>query len=150
MTSEQTFAIVGASLAGAKAAETLRAEGFDGRVVLIGAEDERPYERPPLSKDYLRGEVDREEVYVHPESFYAEQSIDLRLGRTALHLNASAKELTLDDGEQLRYDRLLLATGAEPRQLRIPGSELDGVLYLRSVKDSDVIRDRLGVGGTVV
>src|SRR3954452_24521699 len=145
-----TFVIVGAALAGAKAAETLRAEGFDGHLELIGAEDERPYERPPLSKDYLRGEVDREKVYVHPESFYAEQSIDVRLGRTAVQLNASAKELTLDDGEQLRYDGLLLTTGAEPRHLRIPGNELDGVLYLRSVNDSDLLRDRLDRGGTVV
>ena len=79
-----TFVIVGASLAGAKAAETLRAEGFDGRVVLVGAEDERPYERPPLSKDYLRGEAEREKVYVHDEGFYAEHDIELRLGRTAV------------------------------------------------------------------
>ena len=86
MTSDRTFVIVGASLAGAKAAETLRAEGFDGRVVLIGAEDERPYERPPLSKDYLRGEAERETVYVHPEGFYAEHDIELRLGRTAVSL----------------------------------------------------------------
>ena len=150
MTTKQTFVIVGASLAGAKAAETLRAEGFDGRLVLIGAEDERPYERPPLSKDYLRGEAGREKIYVHNEGFYAEHSIDLRLGRTAVHLNTSSKELTLDDGELLRYNRLLLATGAEPRQLRIPGSELDGVLYLRSVEDSDALRERLDRGGTVV
>jgi 3-phenylpropionate/trans-cinnamate dioxygenase ferredoxin reductase component len=150
MSTEQTFVIVGASLAGAKAAEALRAEGFDGHLMLIGAEKERPYERPPLSKEYLRGEAGREKVYVHPKSFYAHHSIDLRLGRTAVHLNASAKELTLDNGERLRYNRLLLTTGAEPRQLRIPGNELDGVLYLRSVNDSDVLRERLDRGGTVV
>src|SRR6476469_3681630 len=150
MTSDRTFVIVGASLAGAKAAETLRAEGFDERVVLIGAEDERPYERPPLSKDYLRGEVDRETVYVHPEEFYAEHHIELRLGRSAVSLNAAGSELTLDNGERLRYDQLLLATGAEPRRLSIPGGDLDGVLYLRSVADSDALRARLDRGGAVV
>jgi 3-phenylpropionate/trans-cinnamate dioxygenase ferredoxin reductase component len=150
MTSDRTFVIVGASLTGAKAAETLREEGFDGRVVLIGAENERPYERPPLSKDYLRGEVDRATVYVHPEGFYAEHDIELRLGRTAVGLNAADSELALDDGERLRYDRLLLATGAEPRRLSIPGGDLDGVLYLRSVADSDALRGRLDRGGAVV
>src|SRR5687767_2124654 len=133
MTSKQTHIIVGASLAGAKAAETLREEGFEGRVVLVGAEDERPYERPPLSKDYLRGEVGREKVYVHDEAFYSERDIELRLGRTATDLDTSAKAVTLDDGERLVYDRLLLATGSEPRRLPIPGGDLDGVLYLRTV-----------------
>ena len=150
MTSDQTDIIVGASLAGAKAAETLRAEGFDGRVVLVGAEDERPYERPPLSKDYLRGEVGREKVYVHDESFYAEHDIELRLGTTAVDLNTSTRELTLDDGDRVRYHRLLLATGSEPRRLAIPGAELDGVLYLRSVHDSDLLHERLDRDGAVV
>jgi 3-phenylpropionate/trans-cinnamate dioxygenase ferredoxin reductase component len=143
MTTDQTHVIVGASLAGAKAAETLRQDGFDGRVVLIGAEDERPYERPPLSKDYLRGEVGREKVYVHDDGFYAEHDIELRLGRTALRLDTSDREVELDDGERLSFDRLLIATGSEPRRLTIPGAELDGVLYLRSVRDSDALRERL-------
>jgi 3-phenylpropionate/trans-cinnamate dioxygenase ferredoxin reductase component len=150
MTVNHDYVIVGASLAGAKAAETLRSEGFDGRVVLVGAEDERPYERPPLSKDYVRGEVGREKVYVHPEGFYAEHDIDLRLGRRVESLDTSTRELELDDGERLRYDQLLLTTGAEPRRLSIPGAELDGVLYLRSVRDSDVLRARLERGGAVV
>jgi 3-phenylpropionate/trans-cinnamate dioxygenase ferredoxin reductase subunit len=150
MTSDRTFVIVGASLTGAKAAETLRAEGFDERVVLIGDEDERPYERPPLSKDYLRGEADRETVYVHPEGFYAEHDIELRLGRTAVSVDVVGNELALDDGERLRYDRLLLATGAEPRSLSIPGGDLAGVLYLRSVADCDALRGRLDRGGAVV
>jgi 3-phenylpropionate/trans-cinnamate dioxygenase ferredoxin reductase subunit len=151
MTSDdQTFVIVGASLAGAKAAETLRAEGFDGRLLLIGAEQERPYERPPLSKDYLRGEVGREKVYVHDEGFYAEHEIELRLGRTAVSLDVPSGEVALDDGERLRYDRLLLTTGAEPRRLAVAGGELDGVLYLRTVDDSDVLRERLRGAGSVV
>jgi 3-phenylpropionate/trans-cinnamate dioxygenase ferredoxin reductase component len=150
MTSDRTFVIVGASLAGAKAAEALRAEGFDERVVLIGAEDERPYERPPLSKDYLRGEAERATVYVHPQGFYTDHDIELRLGRTAVSVDVAGSELALDDGERLRYDRLLLATGAEPRRLSIPGGDLDGVLYLRSVADCDALRARLDQGGTVV
>jgi 3-phenylpropionate/trans-cinnamate dioxygenase ferredoxin reductase subunit len=150
MTSDRTFVIAGASLAGAKAAETLRAEGFDGRVVMIGAEHERPYERPPLSKDYLRGESGREKVYVHEAGYYAEHEIELRLGRTVTSVDASARQVALDDGEQLRYERLLLATGAEPRRLSIPGGELDGVHYLRNVRDSDALRERLDRGGSVV
>jgi 3-phenylpropionate/trans-cinnamate dioxygenase ferredoxin reductase subunit len=150
MTTSKTFVIVGASLTGAKAAETLRTEGFDGRVVLIGAEHERPYERPPLSKDYLRGEVGREHVYVHDEGYYAEHDIELRLGRTAVGLDTSISQVTLDDGKRLHYDRLLLATGAEPRRLSIPGEALDGVLYLRSLEDSDALRERLDRGGSVV
>jgi 3-phenylpropionate/trans-cinnamate dioxygenase ferredoxin reductase component len=101
MSSDQTHVIVGASLAGAKAAETLRDEGFEGRVVLVGTEVERPYERPPLSKDYLRGEVGREKVYVHDEGFYSEHEIELRLGRTAVGLETASARLELDDGEQL-------------------------------------------------
>jgi 3-phenylpropionate/trans-cinnamate dioxygenase ferredoxin reductase subunit len=150
MTTSKTFVIVGASLTGAKAAETLRTEGFDGRLVLIGAEHERPYERPPLSKDYLRGEVGREHVYVHDEGYYAEHDIELRLGRTVVGLDTSISQVALDDGTRLHYDRLLLATGAEPRRISIPGEALDGVLYLRSVEDSDALRERLDRGGSVV
>jgi 3-phenylpropionate/trans-cinnamate dioxygenase ferredoxin reductase subunit len=150
MTTDLTHVIVGASLAGAKAAEALREEGFDGRIVLIGAEPERPYERPPLSKDYLRGEAGREKVYVHDEAFYAERSIELLLGRTASKIDMTREQVVLDDGERLAYDRLLLATGAEPRRLSVPGAELDGVLYLRSVTDSDELRERLDGGGRVV
>ena len=150
MTREQTFVIVGASLAGAKAAETLRAEGFDGRVVLIGAEEARPYERPPLSKEYLRGEAGRDKVYVHDAGFYADHGIELQLGRTATGLDTSARELVLDDDARVGYDRLLLATGAEPRRLPGPGAGLDGVVYLRTVEDSDALQARLDRGGRVV
>ncbi|MDX6733425.1 MAG: 3-phenylpropionate/trans-cinnamate dioxygenase ferredoxin reductase component [Baekduia sp.] len=150
MTLDRAFVIVGAGLTGAKAAETLRAEGFDGRVVLVGAESQRPYERPPLSKDYLRGEAARENLDVHDAGFYTEQDIELRLGQTAVSLDPSAHEVTLDDGERLAYDRLLLATGAEPRRLATAGADLDGVLSLRTVEDADELRRRLDRGGAVV
>jgi 3-phenylpropionate/trans-cinnamate dioxygenase ferredoxin reductase subunit len=149
MTAE-TFVVVGAGLSGAKAAETLREEGFTGRLVLVGAESERPYERPPLSKDYLRGEAQRESVFVHPEGFYAEHDIELRLDSPAASLDPAACTVVLDDGEALRYDALLLATGAEPRRLPVPGAELDGVLYLRELGDSDALRARLDAGGHMV
>ena len=148
MTSNQTY-VLSAPASARRPRRPCAAEGFDGRVVLIGAEHERPYERPPLSKDYLRGEAGRETIYVHGEGFYAEHDIELHR-RAVTSLNTSANELRLDDGERLRYDRLLLATGAEPRRLEIPGSELDGVLYLRSVEDSDALRERLDRGGHVV
>ena len=150
MSSEQTHVIVGASVAGAKAAETLRAEGFEGRVVLVGAEAKRPYERPPLSKDYLRGEAGMDKVYVHDAGFYAEHDIELQLECRAVGLDTSNSELALDNEARLRYDRLLLATGAQPRRLAVPGAELDGVLYLRRVEDSDALRERLDRGGAVV
>src|SRR3954452_23452304 len=102
--SSETFVIVGASLAGAKAAETLREEGFDGRLVLVGEEAERPYERPPLSKDYLRGESAREAVHVHPAEFYGERGIELRTGTAAAALDPAARTVVLADGEPLRYD----------------------------------------------
>jgi 3-phenylpropionate/trans-cinnamate dioxygenase ferredoxin reductase component len=150
VTGQQTFIIVGASLAGAKAAETLRSEGFDGRVVLIGAEHERPYERPPLSKEYLRAEAGRERIYVHEAEFYARENVELRLDTTAAGFDVAAHELTLEDGEALRYDRLLLTTGAAPRRLAIEGADLDGVHYLRRVEDSDALRARFERGGAVV
>jgi 3-phenylpropionate/trans-cinnamate dioxygenase ferredoxin reductase subunit len=146
----RTFAIVGAGLAGAKAAETLRDEGFEGRVVLLGAEAERPYERPPLSKDYLRGEAERDAAYVHEAAFYADRAIELRVGERVVALDPGRSELELDGGERLVYDRLLLTTGAEPRRLGVPGAELEGIHYLRTFADSDALRERLGAGGRLV
>jgi 3-phenylpropionate/trans-cinnamate dioxygenase ferredoxin reductase component len=140
MTTDRTHVIVGASLAGAKAAETLRAEGFDGPVVLIGEESDRPYERPPLSKDYLLGKAERETLYVHPQEWYAEHDVDLRLGVTVTAIDRAAHEVSLADGSKASYAKLLLATGSSPRRLSLPGADLDGVLYLRSAGDSDRIR----------
>ena len=149
MPNQRTFVIVGAALCGAKAAETLRDEGFDGRVVLIGSEADRPYERPPLSKEYLRGEAE-DRPYVHEEGFYAEREIELRTSTTVESIDAAASELTLDGGESIKFDRLLLSTGAEPRRLPVPGADLDGVLYLRTVEDSDTLRERIEQGGKLV
>ena len=140
MTTDRTHVIVGASLAGAKAAETLRAEGFDGPVVLIGEESDRPYERPPLSKDYLLGKAERETLYVHPREWYAEHDVDLRLGVAVTAIDRAAHEVGLADGSKAGYAKLLLATGSSPRRLSLPGADLDGVLYLRSAGDSDRMR----------
>jgi 3-phenylpropionate/trans-cinnamate dioxygenase ferredoxin reductase subunit len=148
-TNKQTYVIVGASLAGAKAAEELRDRGFDGRVLLIGSEQERPYERPPLSKDYLRGESVREKAYVHEEAFYAGHDVELITGRTATDLDVHGRKIMIDDGQALSYDKLLLTTGAEPRRLSIPGAELEEIHYLRTLADSDALRERLDGGGRV-
>jgi 3-phenylpropionate/trans-cinnamate dioxygenase ferredoxin reductase subunit len=148
--SDQTFVIVGASLAGAKAAQTLREEGFDGRVILLGEEQERPYERPPLSKEYLKGDAGREKIWVHDETWYADNDVDLRTGVQVTAIDRDAHEVGLADGARQRYDKLLLATGSAPRRVALPGADLDGVLYLRTVGDSDRIRDALAAAGRVV
>ena len=118
MTTDRTHLIIGASLAGAKAAETLRAEGFDGPLVMIGEENERPYERPPLSKDYLLGKAARETIYVHPQQWYAEHDVRLRLGVAVTGIDPGSHQVRLADGSQVGYAKLLLATGSSPRRLR--------------------------------
>jgi NADPH-dependent 2,4-dienoyl-CoA reductase/sulfur reductase-like enzyme len=147
MPAQEPFVIVGGSLAGAKAAETLRKEGFGGPVVLVGAEPETPYERPPLSKGYLLGTADRESPRVHPADWYPENDVDLRTGVRATHLDPVAHRLTLDTGEELGYAKLLLATGASARRLPVPGADLDGVRYLRTFADSDRLLADLSGGG---
>ncbi|GAA2355308.1 NAD(P)/FAD-dependent oxidoreductase [Dactylosporangium salmoneum] len=140
MADGRTFVIVGASLAGAKAAETLRAEGFDGRVILIGEETERPYERPPLSKAHLQGkEGAREKAFVHAPEWYAEHDVDLRLATRVTHLDPAAHTVTLDGVDELRYDKLLLTTGSRVRTLDVPGAGLAGVRYLRTIDESDAL-----------
>jgi NADPH-dependent 2,4-dienoyl-CoA reductase/sulfur reductase-like enzyme len=135
-----TFVIAGASLAGAKAAETLRDEGFDGDVVLLGAETELPYERPPLSKGFLLGHDDRDSFTVHPLDWYPEHHVDLRLGTTVTAIDRAGSAVATSDGGTVPYDKLLLATGASPRRLTFPGSDRDEVLYLRTVADSERLR----------
>src|SRR5690606_19003370 len=143
---ERTFVIIGSSLAGGKAAETLREEGFTGRIVLIGEETEPPYERPPLSKGYLSGSDPREQAFLHPEEWWGENGIELMLGRRATMLDASAHTVTLDGVDELRYDKLLLATGSRVRTLRVPGHDLQHVRYLRTLDEADALladlRDR--------
>jgi len=140
MTTQPTFIIVGGGLAGAIAAQTLREEGFDGRITLLGDEPHRPYERPPLSKDYLQGNADRESIFAHPEPWYAEHAVELRLGTAVTSLDPGARTVTTATGVQLGYDKLLLTTGSTPRRLTVAGADLDGVHYLRSVDDSERIK----------
>lgn len=145
----ETFVIVGASLAGATAAETLRREGFDGRLILVGDEPERPYERPPLSKDYLRGDT-AEKPYVHAESFYPDNEIELWTSTRVTGIDAGLRELLLEGDRRIGYDRLLLTTGAVPRRLDVPGAELDGIHYLRTLADSHRIGERIERGQRLV
>jgi 3-phenylpropionate/trans-cinnamate dioxygenase ferredoxin reductase subunit len=134
-----TFVIVGGGLAGAKAAEALRADGFDGAVVLFGSEPERPYERPPLSKGYLLGKEDREKAFVHSADWYDEHDVDLRSGVTVAMIDPAAHLVTFDGGT-IAYDKLLLATGASARRIDIPGAGLGNVLYLRTLPESEALR----------
>ena len=150
MTKGGRFVIVGASLAGAKAAETLRSEDFTGEIVLVGAEPVRPYERPPLSKDYLQHKTAKDKVFVHEESFYVEHDIDLRLSSSVSAIDVSDQEVVLDSGEHLRFDALLIATGSQPRRISVPGADRNGVYYLRTLADADQLRTAIGGAGRVV
>ena len=144
-----TFVIVGGGLAGAKAAEALRADGFDGEVVLFGSEPERPYERPPLSKGYLLGKEDREKAFVHSAGWYDEHDVDLRSGVTVAMIDPAAHLVTFDGGT-IAYDKLLLATGASARRIDIPGAGLGNVLYLRTLPESEALRAAFTPGARVV
>jgi 3-phenylpropionate/trans-cinnamate dioxygenase ferredoxin reductase subunit len=153
MASDQTFVIVGASLAGAKAAETLRHEGFDGRVVLIGEEAQRPYERPLLSKDYLRGDKPAAKLYVHDEGFYTDNDIELMTSTHVESLDPVAHEIALSDGRRMPYSRLLLSTGSAPRVLlpsEVPGADLPGIAYLRVMGESDALRGAITAASRVI
>ena len=150
MSTDNGYVIVGASLAGANAAQALRAEGYAGPLTLIGAEQDRPYERPPLSKDFLMGKTGRDKLFVHPAEWYGEHDVELRLGTTVTALDPGAHQISLAGGERIGYQRLLLATGAAPRRVEVPGADLDGVHYLRTVGDSERIRAAFAQAGRVV
>jgi 3-phenylpropionate/trans-cinnamate dioxygenase ferredoxin reductase component len=141
-----TFVIIGASLAGGTAAATLRQDGFDGDVVLIGEEPTPPYERPPLSKQYLRGEVPFEKALVRPGTFYDEHRIDTRFGIAARRVDPVERRVELVTGEAVRYDKLLIATGVRNRRRPIPGLGLRNIFDLRSVSDADAIRAEIVAG----
>ena len=142
--------VVGANLAGGTAAAVLREQGFDGRLVLIGAEELPPYERPPLSKEYLRGEQDLEAGFVRPPGWWEEHGIEMRLGTRAERLDGAAREVVLEGGERIGFDRAVVATGARPRPLRAPGADLEGVWELRRAADAERIRTAAREGGRAV
>ncbi|HSF27095.1 MAG TPA: FAD-dependent oxidoreductase [Actinomycetes bacterium] len=150
MSVEQTFVVVGASLAGTKAVEGMREAGFDGRIVLVGKEKDLPYDRPPLSKGLLKGETPDDEVFLHEPGWYGEARVELRLGTPVDAIDRAAHEVELAGGERLHYDKLLLATGSMPRKLPLPGADLAGVHYLRRLGDARAIRDAVTRGGRVV
>jgi NADPH-dependent 2,4-dienoyl-CoA reductase/sulfur reductase-like enzyme len=150
MSEPQQIVIVGGGLAGAKAAEALRGEGYTGTLTLVGDESHPPYERPPLSKGYLAGKSSADEALALPAGWYAEHDVDLRLGAHAVSLDTAAHQVTLADGSVLPYDKLLLATGAIPRRLGLPGADAPNVLYLRRIEDSDAIRAQFGAGRRLV
>jgi 3-phenylpropionate/trans-cinnamate dioxygenase ferredoxin reductase component len=142
--------IVGSSLAGATAAATLRSEGFDGEILLVGREGRLPYERPPLSKEFLRGEIPFENTLVRPPTFYPEAEIELRLGVAAERLDPRARSVELADGGRVGYDALLVTTGGRTRRVAVAGADLEGVLDLRTVEDAERIRDTATAGGRAV
>jgi 3-phenylpropionate/trans-cinnamate dioxygenase ferredoxin reductase subunit len=142
--------IVGGGLAAAKTAEALRDEGYAGSIVLFAAEPHLPYERPPLSKGFLKGEQSADETVVLPESWYAEHDVDLRLGTAITAVDPDAHEVEVADGTRTAYDKLVLATGASARRSNLPGADLDGVLYLRTLEESERLRDAFRPGADVV
>jgi len=144
------FLIVGGGLASARAIKSYREAGGAGRIALVSRDDSVPYHRPPLSKRYLRGETDREGTFVEPESFYAEQDVELLLSRTVERVLPGERRVDLAGGETLSYEKLLLAPGASPRRLDVPGADLDGVFTLRTLGDSTRIREAAGSAGRAV
>ena len=150
MARDRTFVIAGAGHAGGRAAEAMRSQDFDGRIVLIGEEVYPPYERPPLSKELLRDDDGVERTFLNPAEFYAGKGIEHRPGTRVEGIEAEAHRLRLGDGEALDYDKLLLTTGGRVRRLTLPGADLDGVHYLRGIDDSLAIRKALAADASIV
>ncbi|GAA3086563.1 3-phenylpropionate/trans-cinnamate dioxygenase ferredoxin reductase subunit [Kribbella aluminosa] len=150
MADAEQIVIVGASLAGATAAETLREDGWSGRIVLIGSEKSLPYERPPLSKDVLLGKAGTDSAQLHDQQWYDDHTIDLRLGTTVTAIDPAAHTVTLDDGSQVPYTKLLIATGSRVRQLDVPGADLPGVHYLRTAEESQALTEAYAAKPRVV
>ncbi len=142
--------IIGAGHAAGQAAASLRQEKYEGPITIIGDEPHIPYQRPPLSKQYLSGEQSIERVYLRPEKFYADKNVTLKLGVNATEIDREAKRVVLDNGESVPYDKLIIATGSRPRILNIEGSNLKGIHYLRTIADVDAIRDEMAAGKNLV
>ena len=142
--------LVGGGLAAAKTAQSLRKRGYEGELTLLAAESHRPYERPGLSKGYLNGSSPRDALFVHDADWYRQQGVDLHTGTDVVALDRERREVRTAGGDRFRYDSVLLATGAVPRRLRVPGGDSDGVQYLRTLDDSDALRARFATGGRVV
>ena len=149
MTSSSTIAIVGGGLAGAKAAEALRDKDFDGHVVLFAAEEHLPYERPPLSKDFLLGKKQLEDFTAAPSAWYRDHHVELQLGTEVTAIDPGAHTVSLPDGATVSYDKLLLATGSTPRRPPIPGADAAGVYYLRTVDDAQTLNSLLTEGASL-
>ncbi len=147
---DATYVIVGGGLAGFNAIPAIRERDPEGRIVLVTDERERPYDRVPLSKRYLQGALSRNGVFLRPLEFYEENRVELVTGRKAMKLDVEAKALSLDDGRDLRYEKLLLATGGEPRRLVLPGADLRGIHYLRTLEDSDALKEAMAPGKRLV
>lgn len=139
-----TCIIIGASHAAAQLAPSLRQDGWEGDIIVIGDETHVPYHRPPLSKAYLLGEKSADELLIRPQEIYSKHNIEFRLGTRVSAINRAEKTLTLHDGERLSYDKLAICTGARVRKVALPGSELQGVHYLRNIQDVDAIRQHTG------
>ena len=141
-----TTIIAGAGHAGGQTAISLRQAGYEGRIVVCGDEPVPPYQRPPLSKKYLSGELALERVFLRPESFYSRNDIELRLGNAVREIDRERLTVRLEDGDSLAFTDLVIATGSRPRRLDAPGAELGNIFYLRTLADSDVIRNALVAG----